>query len=109
MKMPRRPMFRPHAEAEQAGRQAAQEGPARQQPDGKRRLEFPLCGERAAHHLVLQEHLDRLCDPRREFAPFLHPREVGFRESPITQWIAQDVRGRDRILHGKIYADTADR
>ena len=67
-------VLRPHAHADQAGRDAAQRREARQQPQRQRRLQLLAGAQQAVDDIVLQEDLHALGDAGRKLAPLLHAR-----------------------------------
>jgi hypothetical protein len=103
-------MLGPHAEPEEARRDALQPGHRRDQPHDQRDLQRLIARlQRGADDVVLHHDLHPLRHPHRKLAAPAHGVEFVLGRAAVRQLRRQQVGGRDRVLHREIDADAADR
>jgi hypothetical protein len=102
-------VFRAEAHTNKPRGNAAKHREASQHPQRQRHRKLLASGKDAADNAILNENLQALRQPCRQFAPALHPVEIIHRDSMLAQRSGQNVGRRDGILNGQIDADAADR
>lgn len=85
-------MFGTETEADQSGRNAAQPGKARQEPQRERRQEGTRLVQHRLDHSGLNEQLHALRHLRGPFTPRLHQTKVLRRQPPLAQRHGQLIR-----------------
>jgi UDP-galactopyranose mutase len=105
-------VLRPHADADEVRRDGLQQRDPVEQLQRPRRaaaLAAALAGDEPGQEPVLQEALAALGQHGGPGAPALHGRQVRLGEGPGPQWTGEPLGGRDRVLHGEVDPDPADR
>ena len=75
----------------------------------QRRLHLAVALQRDADDVVLHDHLHALGHPHWKFPPLAHRSQFFFAGAAIYKLAGQKVRGRHRILHREVDADSTDR
>ena len=102
-------MLGPKPEADQTGRNAAQQWALAEEPNSQRRRQLPGTLEYAADHPVLNKELEPLCGSGRELPAALNGSQIVIAWDSVEKTPGQNVGGGNRVLNCEIYADPADR